>query len=856
VPLPQQSLALAVTSAIVADADIPPLPRSPTPTTQVRLMKAKTLLLPTLAAATFLVLSIWTATAAGSTEKVLYNFSAYPHGARPYGNLIADASGNLYGTTYIGGAHELGAVFKLAPNGKGGWTQTVLYSFKGGSDGQYPISRLVFDAAGNLYGTTLSGGASTCNGNKGGCGTVFKLAPNSRSGWTESVIYRFKGGSDGIAPYAGLTLDSAGNLYGTTEEGGTGQSTNCLGTCGTVFRLAPGAHGNWTESILYRFTGSDGYLPEAELILDSAGSLYGTTRYGGSPGGGTVFKLTPSSNSWTQSVLYNFTGKNDGDHPIAGLIFDQAGNLYGTAAEGGSKGCAGGCGVVFELISNGNGSYSESVLHIFVGGASDGDAPTAGLVFDQAGNLYGTTDDGGKSNGPVGVVFELSPSSGGQWTESIVHVFAGSIDGAHPSSGGALVIDKANNLYGTTNTGGTVDVGTAFELTPTTGGQWTKSTIYSFPSTDGLNPNGNLVEDASGNFYGTTFYGGTYGHGEVFKMAPNSTGGWAKSTIYSFKGTTDGLDPSSLVFDKSGNLYGTAGSVSGASTTFGLIFELKPNGSGTWTDTTLYTFSSDADGYVPVSLVFGPSGNLYGETQYGGSNGIYAGTVYQLTNNGTGVWTKTIIHNFGGKNDGGIPEGGLIMDAAGNLYGTTEEGGTTGWGVVFELSPSSGGSWTENLLYSFLGGSDGATPFGGVIFDPAGNLYGTTEGGGSAQLGTVFKLTPSAGSWTESVLHSFTGGSDGAGTLGAMPGLSIDVAGNLYGTTPVGGDLTCKCGIVFELSPGSGGQWTETVLHNFTSFPGDGTGGLPLIVDASGVLYGTSSVGGSANDGAIFVVTP
>jgi uncharacterized repeat protein (TIGR03803 family) len=257
-----------------------------------------------------------------------------------------------------------------------------------------------------------------------------------------------------------------------------------------------------------------------------------------------------------------------------------------------------------------------------------------------------------------------------------------------------------------------------------------------------------------------------------------------------------------------------------------------------------------------VGLVIDASGNLYGETQYGGSNGIFAGTVYQLTNNGTGVWTKTIIHNFGGKNDGGVPEGGLIMDAAGNLYGTTQEGGTTGWGVVFELSPSSGGSWTENLLYSFLGGSDGADPLGGVIFDSAGNLYGTTEEGGSAKLGTVFKLTPSASGWTKSVLHNFTGGSDGAGTWPTMPGLAIDAAGNLYGTTPVGGDLTCNCGIVFELSPGSGGQWTETVLHNFTSFPGDGTGGLPLIVDASGVLYGTSSIGGSANDGAIFVVTP
>jgi uncharacterized repeat protein (TIGR03803 family) len=815
-------------------------------------MKSLTPLVPRLISFTFLALSIWTATAAGSTEKVLYNFSSFPHGESPQANLIADTAGNLYGTTYAGGAHELGAVFKLTPSAKGPWMQTVLYSFKGGSDGEYPRSSLVFDAAGNLYGTTASGGTSTCSGNKGGCGTVFKLAPNSHSGWTESLIYTFKGGSDGLGPVAGLTLDSAGNLYGTTQDGGTGQSTNCaLGTCGTVFRLAPGSHGTWTESILYNFTGSDGINPQGELIFDSAGSLYGTTKYGGSSGSGAVFKLTPSSNSWTQSVLYSFTGRTDGANPLSSLIFDKAGNLYGTAALGGS--CAGGCGVVFELISNGNGSYSESVLHIFVGGASDGYLPMAGLVFDQAGNLYGTTDDGGKSNGPVGVVFELSPGSGGQWTETIVHAFAGSIDGAHPSSGGALVIDKANNLYGTTNEGGTVNAGTAFELTPGASGQWTKSTIYSFPSTDGQHPDGKLIEDASGNFYGTTYSGGTYGYGEVFKLAPNSGGGFTKSTIYLFKGPADGYGPKDLVFDKSGNLYGTAGSLIGSSTGYGLIFELKPNGSGMWTYSKLYEFSSDADGYGPVGLIFDASGNLYGETQYGGTY-LLGGTVYKLTNNGNGVWTKTVLYNFLNDNNGGSPQGGLVMDAAGNLYGATYVSGAK-YGVVFELS-NSGGVWTEKVLYEFSGGSDGAYPFGGVIFDPAGNLYGTTAEGGSAKLGTVFKLTPSAGSWTESVLHSFTGGSDGAGVFPTMPGLVIDAAGNLYGTTPKGGDITCGCGIVFELSPGSGGQWTETVLHNFTSFPGDGTGGLPLIVDASGVLYGTSSVGGSANDGAIFVVTP
>jgi uncharacterized repeat protein (TIGR03803 family) len=558
----------------------------------------------------------------------------------------------------------LGSVFKLTPNGKGGWTQTVLYSFKGGSDGQNPLSRLVFDSAGNLYGTTSGGGTGTCSG----CGTVFKLAPNSRSGWTESVIYTFKGGSDGAFPYAGLTLDSAGNLYGTTLLGGT-QPTNCLGwSCGTVFKLAPGSHGSWTESILYSFTGgSDGGEPRGELIFDSAGSLYGTASVGGkSSGSGTVFKLTPASNSWTLNVLYSFfdSNGNDGFDPQSGLIFDKAGNLYGTTLFGGSARCSGGCGVVFELISNGNGSFSESVLYNFLGGASDGAYPAGGLVFDQVGNLYGTTYSGGRSPGPVGVVFQLAPGSGGQWTETVVHAFTGSFDGASPY--GALVFDQAGNLYGATYRGGTADVGTVFELTPTTGGQWTKSTIYSFPSSDGQDPNGNLVEDASGNFYGTTYPGGTYAQGEVFKLAPNSTGGWTKGTIYSFKGTTDGALPSNLVFDKSGNLYGTA--VVGPG--LGSIFELKPNGSGTWTESTLYTFSNTTtDGQFLEGLVFDASGNLYGETVYGGTYSS-GGTIYKLTNNGSGVWTKSVLYNFQEDAGGFEPLGGLVIDAAGNLYGT------------------------------------------------------------------------------------------------------------------------------------------------------------------------------------------
>jgi uncharacterized repeat protein (TIGR03803 family) len=238
-------------------------------------MKAKTLLLPRFVPTTFLVLLIWASNASGATEKILYNFNAYPHGSQPTANLIADASGNLYGTTFVGGAHEFGEVFKLTPNSKGGWTQTVLYSFKGLTDGQNPYGGLIFDSAGNLYGTTYNGGTGPCNGNNYGCGTVFKLVPNSHGAWNENVLYTFQGGSDGALPDAGLVLDSAGNLYSTTTSGGTGQSSNCsAGACGTVFKLAPKAHGGWTESILYNsLEAATGRFP----ALGSLSTLLGTS---------------------------------------------------------------------------------------------------------------------------------------------------------------------------------------------------------------------------------------------------------------------------------------------------------------------------------------------------------------------------------------------------------------------------------------------------------------------------------------------------------------------------------------------------------------------------------------------------
>jgi uncharacterized repeat protein (TIGR03803 family) len=383
---------------------------------------------------------------AQSKFKTLHRFTGSKNnGGAPYAGLIFDQAGNLYGTTYGGGAAGRGTVFKLTPNTDGSWTESLLHSFTGGSDGAAPIAGLTFDAAGNLYGTTFRGGAG-CSG-KTGCGTVFELTPKSDGTWTESVIYSFarKGGA---YPYAGLIFDHAGNLYGTAVGGGHHGA-------GVVFELKPNGNGSWTESVLYKFCAltncADGYYPYGGLTFGGAGNLYGTTY-------NVVFELTPHANgSWAESVLHSFAG-NDGGYSYANVIFDQSGNLYSTTELGGD----GNVGVVFMLTPQAKGSWTETVLYSFQDG-NDGAYPRAGVLFDQTGNLYGTTTQRGAYG--WGVVFKLTPHSGGGWKQTVVHSFKSGNDGATPYGG--LIFDAAGNLYGTTaGNGGFTSFGSAFEITP------------------------------------------------------------------------------------------------------------------------------------------------------------------------------------------------------------------------------------------------------------------------------------------------------------------------------------------------------------------------------------------------------
>ena len=418
----------------------------------------KTLLIAILVVACGLKIAAVPAVAANA-EKVLYSFKDNgTDGHYPEASLVFDAAGNLYGTTIAGGADGHGTVFQLAPGASGTWTQTVLHSFAGEGDGEGPAAGLTFNADGNLYGTTVGGGTYSY-------GTVFELTPGSDT-WSETVLHSFAGHpTDGEYPYAGLIFDAAGNLYGTTYEGSVG--------AGTVFELVPGA-GTWTESVLYTFGSNgahDGGRPYASLIFDAAGNLYSTTYVPGIRGGreiALVFQLKPGAGgSWTERMLYGCDIRGCADQGAdarGNVIFDAAGNLYSTTSVGGAyvKNCGGvGCGTVFQLTRKSNGNWTEKVIHSF-GNGKDGSGPMAGLVLDTAGNMYGTTQAGGVYGG--GTVFRLTLGTNGRWAEKVLHSFGKGKDGANPD--GSLILGAAGNLYGTTTNGGAHHSGTVFEITP------------------------------------------------------------------------------------------------------------------------------------------------------------------------------------------------------------------------------------------------------------------------------------------------------------------------------------------------------------------------------------------------------
>ena len=408
--------------------------------------------------AILLTLSVLFATTAwAAQEAVLHNFTGNSAGSYPFSNLIWDRFGNLYGESY-GDFSSEGNVFELSPDGNGGWTYTEIYGFgfDGLGGGAYPEGPLTMDDDGNLYGVTSFGGTNST-------GTVYKL--NKTDGtWTITYLYNFgpQLGGDGFNPNSVVYYHGA--LFGTTPYGGKGE-----GQSGTVFTVWPNSNGGWSESILHNFavSNNDGQHPNGGLAFDSEGNIYGTTFFGGSNQGGTVFQLSRlSDGSWQEHTLHSFTYR-DGYQPGAATpVFDSQGNLYSTTAGGGSAGL----GVVFELTPSGN-KWTETILHNFTGG-EDGASPN-GITFDSHGHLFGTTTMGGGNgicldqyhnyqNVYCGAVYKLTPSASGLWKESLLYGFPGGANGSVPVA--SVVLDSGDNVYGVASQGGAVGLGVAFRI--------------------------------------------------------------------------------------------------------------------------------------------------------------------------------------------------------------------------------------------------------------------------------------------------------------------------------------------------------------------------------------------------------
>ncbi len=405
-------------------------------------------------ASVFLLLMNTTPAALAQTFTVLHDFTS-ADGSTSLGTLLLDKAGNLYGTMQYGAygtCNYTGSAFQLKPT-KSGWFLSTIHCFDaplGGDDGAFPINHggLIIGPDGSFYGTTEEGGIEAQSGTSS-LGVVFKLSPPPRAcltalcPWTATVLYKFKDSPDGSYPHSNVAFDREGNIYGTTFEGGS------VGY-GSVFKLAKSG-GGWTESTLTSFPCCA--FPEGGVAIDSSGNLYGVMRNTSQSPYGVVFQLMPSGSGWTRNILYRFTNGDDGGSPVGGLIFDQAGNLYGSTGSGGS----GHGGTVFQLSPSG-GAWTFTTIYSLHGNGG----PQSSLAMDEAGNLYGTTLYDGAYGG--GSVFKLTRSGGGWTYSSLYDFYAGGYGGFNPVGG--VTLDSKGNLYGTTTQGGADGYGTIFQVAP------------------------------------------------------------------------------------------------------------------------------------------------------------------------------------------------------------------------------------------------------------------------------------------------------------------------------------------------------------------------------------------------------
>ncbi|MGB8149767.1 MAG: choice-of-anchor tandem repeat GloVer-containing protein [Candidatus Cybelea sp.] len=404
----------------------------------------------------------------------------------------------LFGCADRGGAYDPAHTVVASGRSAEG-SEQVLYSFTGGSDGGNAATGVALDDNGNLYGTTVTGGTSQC-------GTIFKLTAQASPPWPETVLHNFSCYTDGKNPHGGVSFDRSGNLDGTTVAGGSGGSCSSDG-CGVLFQLTP-----QTENVLHNFTaGRDGFGPGGGVVFDPSGNvLYGMTPDGGSYSEGTIYEVWRAARQWHEKVVHAFTGGTDGGVGSLGLLLrDTAGNLYGVAEIGGAHGA----GTVFKLRATSRRRWKLTTLYAFKGQPDSG-SPYGGLVADAAGDLYGTTYYGGA--GGLGSVFELSHGAHGRYRERVLYSFQGGADGSSPT---ATLVLESGELYGTTSAGGgSCGCGTLFKVDARSGGE---TVLHAFGNgTDGAYPYYGLTLDASGNFYGATVAGGSFGQGTVYEFAP------------------------------------------------------------------------------------------------------------------------------------------------------------------------------------------------------------------------------------------------------------------------------------------------------------------------------------------------